>query len=408
MRQDIKEKIEQIKNGQVPQGYTQTKFGVFPNDWHIANLNKNADIYDGTHQTPNYTNSGIKFVSVENIKDLKSDKYISVDDYKKQYKIKPQINDILMTRIGDIGTANIINTDEDLAYYVTLSLIRSNSINSVFLKHAIFGDLFQKELYKKTLHVAFPRKINLGDIGKCKLLKPKEEKEQEKIASVLEEWDKAIELKTSLIDKLKTQKKALMQKLLTPKPDWQKVKLGDILHERNEYMQKGQSLTHVTLSKEGVVDKTERYERDFLVKDEEKKYKITKFNDICYNPANLKFGVICRNNYGSAIFSPIYVTYEVKNDNDPMFVEHFITRKDFINQVRKYEQGTVYERMAVHSNDFLNFKTSIPKPEQQQKIAEVLSMADEQIKLQQKELKQIEKQKKALMQLLLTGIVRVI
>ena len=39
--------------------------------------------------------------------------------------------------------------------------------------------------------------------------------------------------------------------------------------------------------------------------------KITKLNDLCYNPANLKFGVICLNKYGSAIFSPIYVTFEI-------------------------------------------------------------------------------------------------
>lgn len=51
--------------------------------------------------------------------------------------------------------------------------------------------------------------------------------------------------------------------------------------------------------------KTERYDRDFLVSSE-KKYKITKMSDICYNPANMKFGVICLNTYGNAIFSHIH------------------------------------------------------------------------------------------------------
>ena len=68
-------------------------------------------IYDGTHQTPNYIDDGIKFVSVENINNLdKTNKYISREDYEKDFKIKPEINDILMTRIGDIGTPAIINT----------------------------------------------------------------------------------------------------------------------------------------------------------------------------------------------------------------------------------------------------------------------------------------------------------
>ena len=184
MRQDIRERIEQINNGQVPQGYTQTKFGIFPIDWEIKKLSKVANVYDGTHQTPEYKEEGVKFVSVENIKTSKTDKYISFNDYNKQYKIKPQVNDILMSRIGDIGTPNIILNNEVLAYYVTLALIRSYDINSQFLKNAISGSFFQAELNKRTLHVAFPNKINLGDIGKCLVLKPLLNEEQQKIAEI--------------------------------------------------------------------------------------------------------------------------------------------------------------------------------------------------------------------------------
>lgn len=58
-------------------------------------LNTICNVYDGTHQTPQYTDSGIKFASVENIADpYATEKYISVSDYEK-YKIKPQRNDLL-------------------------------------------------------------------------------------------------------------------------------------------------------------------------------------------------------------------------------------------------------------------------------------------------------------------------
>ena len=73
------------------------------------------------------------------------------------------------------------------------------------------------------------------------------------------------------------------------------IRLGDILKERNEYCCKDGTFVHGTLSKDGLFPKTERWNRDFLVKEENKKYKITHLDDICYNPANLKFGVICRN-----------------------------------------------------------------------------------------------------------------
>ena len=99
---------------------------------------------------------------------------------------------------------------------------------------------------------------------------------------------------------------------------WKKVKLRDVLHERKTYSQKGEGYPHVTLSTKGISPKTERYDRDHLVKDEEKAYKITHKGDICYNPANLKFGVICENTFGDAIFSPIYVTFEVKAKDTPV------------------------------------------------------------------------------------------
>ena len=68
-------------------------------------LNDMCCIYDGTHQTPKYTNAGVKFVSVENINaPYKSSKYISEDDYSQNYKTKPQKGDVLMTRIGDVGS----------------------------------------------------------------------------------------------------------------------------------------------------------------------------------------------------------------------------------------------------------------------------------------------------------------
>ena len=82
-----------------------------------------------------------------------------------------------------------------------------------------------------------------------------------------------------------------------------------MLKERKIYASKDSKYKHITLSKNSIINKTDRYNKDFLVKDDSKDYKITKLNDIYYNPANLKFGVICLNIYGDAIFSPIYVTY---------------------------------------------------------------------------------------------------
>lgn len=182
-------------------------------DWRKTLLKKVAKIYDGTHQTPNYKNKGIKFVSVENIKNLEgTTKYISEEDYKKDFKEVPEFGDILMTRIGDVGTSTVVRTYEPLAYYVSLALIKCKNINSEYLNHYIEGEQFQNELWKKILHVAFPKKINKGDIGECMIIYPCVA-EQQKIADFLSAIDKQLEKVEQKVELLKEQKKGLMQQM---------------------------------------------------------------------------------------------------------------------------------------------------------------------------------------------------
>ncbi|HQI70554.1 MAG TPA: restriction endonuclease subunit S [Bacteroidales bacterium] len=154
-------------------------------------LGEVCDIFDGTHQTPKYTNEGVRFVSVENIKALyETKKCISKFDYENLYKIKPQLNDVFMTRIGSIGACAIVDRDEELAFYVTLTLIRPNQniVKSKFIKFFIESSLGQIELRKRTLVNAVPIKINLGEIGKIKIPLPPLS-EQERIVGILDKFD---------------------------------------------------------------------------------------------------------------------------------------------------------------------------------------------------------------------------
>lgn len=222
-------------------------------------------------------------------------------------------------------------------------------------------------------------------------------KEQQKLAKFFTILDQKIHLQSEKIENLKLYKKWLIEKIFS-NIKGNDVPLYFILRERKEYEKKGSIYPHVTLSKEGIFDKGERYNRDFLVKNENKDYKITRLNDLCYNPANLKFGVICINQYGSAIFSPIYVTFEIDKKYNPKFIGYYITRNNFINAVRKYEQGTVYERMAVSPNDFVKFHIKVPNRKQQDKIAQVLDILEKKIQYNIQNLEILEKLKKGLIQ----------
>jgi len=153
-------------------------------------LGEMAEINDGTHQTPTYTTSGVPFVSVENIKNLyATKKYISIDDFEK-YKHKPRKDDLFMTRIGDIGTCAVVENDEPLAFYVTLTLIRVNQayILPKFLKYVIESSIGKSELYRRTLVYATPIKINLGEIGKIAIPIPPLA-EQKRIVAILDKFE---------------------------------------------------------------------------------------------------------------------------------------------------------------------------------------------------------------------------
>lgn len=162
--------------------------------WEQRKLGDIVTVYDGVHQTPNYQTSGVMFLSVENIATLKSNKFISFEDFKRDYKVYPQRNDILMTRIGDVGTTNVVTDNDVKAYYVSLALLKYKETNSFFLSSAIQSDFVQKGLSNRTLKTAIPMKINKDEIGQVDVMLPTSADEQDKIGSFFSQLDTLITL----------------------------------------------------------------------------------------------------------------------------------------------------------------------------------------------------------------------
>ena len=193
----------------------EIRFPGFTDAWEQRKLGDIVGIYDGVHQTPNYQNSGVMFLSVENIATLKSSKFISEEDFKRDYKVYPQENDILMTRIGDVGTTNVVTDNGLKAYYVSLALLKYKSTDPYFLSNAIQSDYVQKGLANRTLKTAIPMKINKDEIGKVSVMLPLSATEQQQIGTYFRNLDHLITLHQRKCDEEKQKKKALMQLLLT-------------------------------------------------------------------------------------------------------------------------------------------------------------------------------------------------
>ena len=191
----------------------EIRFKGFTGAWEQRKLNEIADVYDGVHQTPKYTSSGVRFLSVENIATLESEKYISEADFIRDFKIFPQKGDILMTRIGDIGTAKVIKSDEKYAFYVSLALLKPKHINSDFLCNSIASKNFQKGLKARSLLTAIPLKINKEEIGKVATSFPLNLSEQEKIGSFFNHIESLLTLHQRKLEMLKNVKQAFLEKM---------------------------------------------------------------------------------------------------------------------------------------------------------------------------------------------------
>lgn len=191
-------------------------------------------------------------------------------------------------------------------------------------------------------------------------------------------------------------------------PDWEKKKLSDIFVEQREMqcIDDEYKLLSFTIE-QGVINPEDKKtnKRDFLMKDKaSKKFLRTEYNDIIYNPANLKYGAINRNKLGKGLLSPIYAIFYT--EQNAVFMESIVRNPDFIKRTLKYLEGTVIKLMTLKPRDFLRMKSYIPCLEEQQKIAEFLSTIDTVIAKQKETVSAWEKRKKGVMQKLFSQEVR--
>ena len=360
----------------------------FEEDWCTSTIGENFRLSSGL--TPStkekaYFNNGI--IPWINSGELKNN-YISSTENKltldavKKHNLTIYPMDTMVIAIYGLEAAGVRGKASitKMGSTISQSCMAFNSLGNVLTQ-------FMYYVYKKeaqilgTRYAQGTKQQNLSSdlLSSYKLLYPSKE-EQLKIVNFLSLIDEKIETQIKIIDDCLSYRNAIVDYFFESlSSNWRQVKLSNILKEYSELHVKDNSIIHATLSKEGIYPKTDRYDRDFLVKDEEKKYKVSHLNDICYNPANLKFGVITRNTFGDCIISPIYITFTINNNCLPKFVELLVTRKQFITQARKYEQGTVYERMAVNSSDLLSMNVLIPSLSIQQKIVDIVDTIDNKI-----------------------------
>ncbi|WP_277016699.1 restriction endonuclease subunit S [Prevotella corporis] len=362
-----------IDNEQKTLNVPNLRFPEFEGEWEECRLGEIGKLYKGVGISKDQLSDNGEpcILYGELYTKYKSEvinEVISKTNISDNKLVRSNANDVIIPCSGetaeDIATARCVLNDNVLLGG-DLNIIRLHKDNGLFMSYQLNGKR-KYDIARVTQGVSVVHLYGEHLKG-IKTYCPNLD-EQNKIATFLSLLDERIATQNKIIDKLESLIKGICNNYflkLSHSQEMKSIRLGDILKERNEYCCKDGTFVHGTLSKDGLFPKTERWNRDFLVKEENKKYKITHLDDICYNPANLKFGVICRNIYGDLIFSPIYVTFEVSKKVNIGFIELYLTNRNFIEKIRKFEQGTVYERMSVSPEDFLSYKIRIPSSSEQ-------------------------------------------
>ncbi len=191
-------------------------------------------------------------------------------------------------------------------------------------------------------------------------------------------------------------------------PDWEEKSFGDFLITHSEKTSDKDSYPLYSLTIEsGVQPKTERYEREFLVKKEGDNYKIVPPNAFVYNPMNLRFGALKVNHEKFSVsVSGYYDVFSLKDDSTLAFWENYLVTPRMLNYYFSIATGSLIEKLRVHYSQFVKIKKAVPSFPEQQKIADFLSTIDTVIEKQKATVEAWEERKKGVMQKLFSQEVR--
>ena len=411
---------------------------MVPNGWEVRELNEicSKTISYGIVQTGPEVANGIPCIRVVDL----SKKHMNTSDmiktsekihqsYKKTILEK---DELVMALRGEIGLVRII--EDDLSgINITRGIARlapkKNWVIPDFLLWAMRSYEVKKDLSRKSGGSAL-QEISLTALRKVKITLPPLP-EQQKIAKILATWDKAIDTTERLIDNSKQQKKALMQQLLTGKKrllddngkpfegEWEEVQLADLGSTFNGLTGKtkvdfgyGEKyIPYMNIFKNTFIDSNEL---DFVNIQANEKQSTVQFGDIFFTTSSETpeevgmSSVFISDTQENIYLNSFCFGFRLQSLEivSPHFIGYILRSSKIRRKISVLAQGST--RFNISKRQLV--KTAIPLPslKEQQKIAAVLTTADKEIELLEQQLADLQQEKKALMQVLLTGKKRVV
>ncbi|MEY3500006.1 MAG: hypothetical protein RL308_1675, partial [Bacteroidota bacterium] len=403
------------------------KHTELPTGWEMKELIEIANYVDYRGKTPDKKNYGKFLVTAKNIRkgliDYQiSQEYISEDDYNTvMSRGLPIKGDILITTEAPLGSVAMIDREDiALAQRVIKYRTKQDISNNYYLFHYLQSDKFQQILDLKSTG-STAKGIKGSTLHKLPILLPPLP-EQCAIANILSTWDTAIQTTHTLIYQKEQEKKWLMQNLLTGKKrlkgfslEWKELKLSDLFDRVSRKNNEGNTTVVTISAQRGFVRQTDFFNKN-IASEITDNYFLVEKGEFCYNKSysnGYPWGATKRlKDFDKAVVTTLYICFGVKDkkETNSEFFEQYFNANKLDSGLTKiaHEGGRAHGLLNVTPSDFFSLKVTIPGFEEQTAIAQVLQTADLEINLLKTKLEQQKLQKKGLMQVLLTGKVRVI
>ncbi len=422
MKEEIRERVEMIKRGEVPDGYKRTKLGIIPSDWKIVQIKECLERVNNpveVEMEKEYTQIGIRSHGKGIFyKEMVTGKELG---NKKVFWIEP-----------DCFILNIVFAWEQAVGRTTkneIGMIASHRFpmyrpitNNITIDYLVQYFLTAKG--KNIMEYASPggagRNRTLGQdrFMKSYIICPNYS-EQNRIAEIMEKCNEMLLKQERLIEEKQNQKRYLIQNLFIDKKHmsvtgskWKKIKLNELLVEVKE--KKGDQdipICSVSVQK-GVVNQKEHLGREYAASNTTK-YNVVNYGDIVYTKSptgEFPYGIIKQSFLEKKVaVSPLYGVFKPINfEIGYLLHSYFQDKANINNYLHPIIQKGAKNTINITNKMFLSKEIQFPDDRKMQKKGvKILMKMDKEIELLKRQLEQFTLEKKAMMQLLLTGIVRV-
>lgn len=404
----------------IPKGYKQTKVGVIPKDWKVIKLGELLDFKNGINAEKEAYGSGVKFINIMEIINNNSIYYNMIPGSVtlEEKQLLPNVveyGDVLLNRTSEtrkeIGLTAVYLDNEKPVFggFVIRGRCKDSRLNHQFKKNCFQSPILRKQIISKGQGAV---RANIGQKELEQVLLPLPPlPEQQKIASILTSWEKAIFTTQSIIGELKLRNKGLAQQLLTGKKrlkgfdgEWEELRADKIFKSYTNKSHNGELEILSATQERGVIP---RSMNNIDIKFDQRSlgnYKKVEIGDYVISLRSFQGGIEYSEYEG--IVSPAYTVLKEILPISKTFFKVYFKTDTFINRLNTIIYG-IRDGKQINYKDFSTLKLPYPPIKEQEAIASFLKKGNQELNLYEKKLTTLKEQKKGLMQKLLTGEIRV-